>query len=200
MIHTETLKALTTEELVLRAQDDDTGALEELVRRYQKNVYITLYQMAPERNDIRDLTQEALLRMCRSIKSLRNPKTFKYWLNRIMTNLFYDELRKKTRQLSTVSMDESAYEDDDKNPTRDIPDTGDAPERVALGSELDKKIHMAIAALPEQFRTMIVLREIQGLSYEEIASLTSTNIGTVKSRLARARLKLQDDLQPYLRP
>jgi len=196
----EDLRALSTEELVLKAQAEQMSALEELVSRYQKLVYVTLYQLAPERNDITDLTQEVLLRMCRSIKSLRNPKTFKYWLNRIITNLFYDELRKAPRQLRTISLDEPAYDnDDDQSPARDVPDASDMPDKMALNSELDQKIQQAIQNLPEQFRTIIVLREIQGLSYEEIASLTETNIGTVKSRLARARLKLQEVLEPYLK-
>jgi RNA polymerase sigma-70 factor (ECF subfamily) len=196
----EDLKALSSEELVAQAQADSMAALEELVHRYQKLVFVTLYQLAPERNDITDLTQEVLLRMCRSIKSLRNPKTFKYWLNRIITNLFYDELRKTPRQLKTISLDEPAYEtNEDQSPARDIPDASDMPDKQALNSELDRKIQQAIQNLPEQFRTIIVLREIQGLSYEEIASLTETNIGTVKSRLARARLKLQEVLEPYLK-
>jgi RNA polymerase sigma-70 factor, ECF subfamily len=196
----EDLRALSTEELVTEAQAGSMLALEQLVSRYQKLVYVTLYQLAPERNDITDLTQEVLLRMCRSIKSLRNPKTFKYWLNRIITNLFYDELRKTPRQLKTISLDEPVYEgDDDQSPARDIPDVSEMPDKQALNSELDRKIRQAIQNLPEQFRTIIVLREIQGLSYEEIASLTETNIGTVKSRLARARLKLQEVLEPYLK-
>lgn len=196
----ENLKALSTEELIIKAQEGHMGSLEELVARYQKLVYVTLYQLAPERNDITDLTQEVLLRMCRSIKSLRNPKTFKYWLNRIITNLFYDELRKAPRQLKTISLDEPIYEgEDDSSPARDIPDRDEVPDKLALNSELDAKIRQAIQNLPEQFRTIIVLREIQGLSYEEIASLTETNIGTVKSRLARARLKLQEVLEPYLK-
>ena len=173
-------------------------ALEELVKRNQKIVYISLYQLAPERNDLQDLTQEVLLRMCRSIKSLRNVKTFKYWLNRIVTNLFYDELRKKSRRIKPISMDEPQFEDDGYNSTRDIPDKEAMPQELALNSELDRKIQAAISELPEQFRTIIVLRELQGLSYEEIASLTDTNIGTVKSRLARARGRLQEVLKPYL--
>jgi len=201
----ENLRTLSTEEIVTLAQSESQGlsmrALEELVCRQQKLVYITLQQLAPERNDILDLTQEVLLRMCRSIKSLRNPKTFKAWLNRIITNLFYDELRKAPRQLKTVSLDEPIYEQEDSNsaPSRDIPDAQALPEQKALEGELDFQIQKAIQNLPEQFRVMIVLREIQGLSYEEIAALTETNIGTVKSRLARARLKLQEVLEPYLR-
>jgi RNA polymerase sigma-70 factor (ECF subfamily) len=196
----EDLRGLTTEELIGLAQSGQMTALEELVARHQKLVYVTLYQLAPDRNDINDLTQEVLLRMCRSIKSLRNPKTFKYWLNRIITNLFYDELRKMPRQLKTISLDEPVYNDEEEqSPARDIPDSSERPDKVALNSELDQKIQQAIHNLPEQFRTIIVLREIQGLSYEEIASLTDTNIGTVKSRLARARLKLQEVLEPYLK-
>jgi RNA polymerase sigma-70 factor, ECF subfamily len=122
------------------------------------------------------------------------------WLNRIITNLFYDELRKRPRQLSTISLDAPAFEfEEGANPlTQDIPDQKEQPEIRLLEGELDKKIQEAIAALPEQFRTMIVLREIQGHSYEEIASLTHANLGTVKSRLARARLRLQETLKPYL--
>lgn len=194
--------SLSTEELVERAQKDDMKALHELVNRYQRAVYLTLYQLAPERNDIADLTQDVLLRMCRSIKSVRNPKTFKFWLNRIITNLFYDELRKRPRTLRTVSMDEPLFNqaegEDEGSPSRDIPDTGGLPESLAMNAELDEKIREAILNLPEQFRTIIVLREIQGLSYEEIASLTHSNLGTVKSRLARARLKLQEMIAPYL--
>lgn len=197
----EKLRALPTEDLVIEAQTGNMAALEELVLRHQKSVYVTLYQLMPDRSDISDLTQDVLLRMCRSIKSLRNPKTFKYWLNRIVTNLFYDELRKTPRQLPIVSMDANAPYDDDSeghNPTQDIPDRRTLPDTGVLNAELDQKIHDAIASLPEQFRMMIVLREIQGLSYEEIASLTDSNLGTVKSRLARARLKLQEMLKPYL--
>ncbi len=202
----ESLRSLSVEELVLLAQKDSPNskepmrALEELVQRHQKNVYITLYHMAPERNDLADMTQDVLLRMCRSIKSLKNPKTFKYWLNRIITNRFYDELRKKPRQLNTVSMDAPYSGDEDsQSSSRDIPDQSDEPDKLVLNSELDKQVQEAISNLPEHFRTIVVLREIQGLSYEEIAKLTNSNLGTVKSRLARARAKLQETLQPYIK-
>ncbi len=203
----ENLRSLTMEELVVLAQQESKGskesmrALEELVRRNQKNVYITLYHLAPQRNDLADMTQDVLLRMCRSIHSLRNPKTFKYWINRIITNRFYDELRKKPRQLNTVSMDVSysGNGDEGKTSSRDIPDQSEEPEQLILNSELDQEVQAAIKNLPEHFRTIVVLREIQGLSYEEIANLTNSNLGTVKSRLARARTKLQEALQPYIK-
>jgi len=88
--------------------------------------------------------------------------------------------------------------ENESSASRDLPDTGKMPEETTLHKELDEVIRESIDNLPEQFRTVIVLRELQGLSYEEIAELTQTNIGTVKSRLARARAKLQEQIKPYL--
>lgn len=186
-------------DLVRLCQQDDQFALDILIKRNEKIVYNTLYHLDPNRPDLSDLTQEVLFRMARSIKKLRNPDTFKYWLNQIITNLFYDELRRKTRRLPTVSIDEPISEQDYASVvTREIPDIGQIPEESILGSELDEKIKEAIQKLPEQFRIVIVLRELQGLSYDEIAKITKTSIGTVKSRLARARNKLQEHIRPYL--
>jgi len=192
-------KELDQTELVKKCQQDDRLALDELIKRNEKNVYSTLYHLDPNRFDIADLAQEVLYRMAKSVKNLRNPATFRFWLNQIITNLFYDELRRKTRRLATISMD-TPYTDEESeiSATRDIPDVGKIPEETTLGGELDKHIKEAIDNLPEQFRLVIVLREIQGLSYDEIAEITGTNIGTVKSRLSRARAKLQEQIKPYL--
>jgi RNA polymerase sigma-70 factor (ECF subfamily) len=193
-------KNMDMTDLVKKCQENDRIAVEELVRRNEKIVYSTLYHLDPNRTDISDLAQEVLFRMAKSVKNLRNPATFKFWLNQIITNLFYDELRRKTRRLATISMDTPYYEtgDEESSQTRDIPDTAKVPEEKTLGSELDEVIKEAIENLPEQFRIVIVLRELQGLSYEEIAEVTKTNIGTVKSRLARARARLQENIRPYL--
>lgn len=183
----------------MKCQQDDRLALEELVKRNERNIYNTLYHLDPNRSDLADLTQEVLFRMARSVKNLRNPGTFKFWLNQIITNLFYDELRRKTRRLATISMDVPyAESDSDIQAAREIPDIAKIPEERTLGSELDNHIKEAIENLPEQFRIVVVLRELQGLSYDEIAEITKSNIGTVKSRLARARSKLQEQIKPYL--
>jgi len=187
-------------ELIIKCQQDDRLALEELIKRHEKIVYNTLYHLDPNRTDIPDIAQEVLFRMIRAIKTLKKPITFKFWLNQIITNLFYDELRRKTRRLSTISMD-TPYMDggeEETGPSRDIADTGKMPEEKTLNKELDEVIRESINDLPEQFRIVIILRELQGLSYDEIAEITKTNIGTVKSRLARARAKLQDQIKPYL--
>lgn len=187
-------------ELIEKCQTDDMRAMEELVKRYQKIVYSSVYHLLSDKSSIADLAQEALFRMCRSIKKLRKPSTFKWWLNQIITNLVYDELRKKKRRLNTISMDTPIeYDSETRQQTRDITDTDNQPDKTILHTELDEKIRLAIDNLPEQFRTVIVFRELQGLSYEEIASITGTNLGTVKSRIARARSRLQEELQPYLK-
>ena len=95
-------------------------------------------------------------------------------------------------------MDDSANDEEGENPTRDIPDASALPEEKALNQEVSQVIRQAMLKLPEQFRTAIVLREVEGLSYEEIAVITQTEMGTVKSRIARARAKLQELLKPYI--
>ena len=192
-------KKMSLEELVVLAQQDDFKALEELIKREQKNVFASFSYLTQKRENIADLTQEALLRVARNIKSLKNPKTFKSWLNQIVTNLFYDELRKASRRPDIVSMDSA---DDEENSTFSllslIPDKKCKPPEKCMSAELEKIIKKAIFELPEQFRIAIVLRELQGLSYEEIAEATKSSVGTVKSRIARARGKLQEGLRAYI--
>jgi RNA polymerase sigma-70 factor (ECF subfamily) len=172
---------------------------EELVKRHQRTVYSLLYQLAPDWEDTSDLAQEVFIRVWRSINNLRNPASFRGWLTQIVTNLFYDELRKRPRRLPTVSMDDSHGEDGESDgSTRDIPDTGILPDEKILNKEISEVIRQAMLRLPEQFRTAIVLREVEGLSYDEIAVITQTEMGTVKSRIARARTKLQELLKPYI--
>ena len=188
-------KKKTTEELVVLSQKDDLKALEELIRREQKNVFAAFSYLSKKRENVADLTQEALLRLARSIHSLKNPKNFKSWLNQIISNLFYDELRKKQRRPDIVSIDEEENENSIKNR---LPDKKCKPHEKCLSIELEQLIKEAIQDLPEQFRIAIILRELQGLSYEEIANVTNTSVGTVKSRIARARGKLQGELKSYI--
>lgn len=189
----------TDAELVVLTQQKDTAAFEILVRRHQRAVYNLIYQLAPDWNNTSDLTQEVFIRAWKSIHNLRNPRAFRSWLNQIATNLFYDELRRRPKHLNTISMDEGFDSDEhDEGPTRDIADTSALPEENFQRQELINAIQKAMAELPEQFRVAIVLRELQGLSYEEIALLTQSEMGTVKSRIARARTKIQQLLEPYL--
>ena len=189
-------KKMPLEELVVLSQQNDFKALEELIRREQKNVFASFSYLCQKTENVSDLTQEALLRVAKNINSLKNPKLFKSWLNQIITNLFYDELRKTQRRPDTVSLDEEV--DEVPSIKFQILDKKCKPHEKCISSELEKLIRTAIMALPEQFRVAIVLRELQGLSYEEIAAATHSSIGTVKSRIARARGKLQEDLKAYI--
>ena len=189
-------KKMPLEELVVLAQQNDFKALEELIKREQKNVFAAFSYLCTKREEVSDLTQEALLKVAKNIQNLKNPKLFKSWLNQIITNLFYDELRKAQRKLNTVSLDD---ESEDYAPIKfQLLDKKCKPHEKCISSELEKIIKNAILELPEQFRIAIILRELQGLSYEEIAKVTHSSIGTVKSRIARARGKLQEDLKAYI--
>ena len=182
-------------ELVTACQHNDARAFAALYRRYERYVHGLIYQMAPDwRNNREDMTQEVFIKVWRSIAGLKNPKAFKSWLHQLLTNLFYDELRKRPRY-SIVSMDEPGYGDDEfASKTRDIIDESGMPDELAQNRELVERINAAIARLPRQFQNVIVLREVHGLTYETIAQLTKTEVGTVKSRIARARLKIQNQL------
>ena len=190
-------KHKNVEELIKLAVQDDMEALEELVKRNQDSVYASFYYLSNDCQDIMDLTQEALLKMARNIKKLKDPSKFKPWLNQIVTRLFYDHIRSKNRKLKTVPIDKKDDEQDRFNIT-DVPCKECTPEESSLNSELNCIIEKSIQKLPDSFKLAIVLREFQGLSYEEIADITNTNIGTVKSRIARARNKLQEDLKAYI--
>lgn len=191
---------LTNSELVALCQQrlrPDRDAFAELLRRYQSHVDKLLYHLAPDWSDRADLAQEVWIRVYRNIRRLNEPAKFKGWLGRITTNLFYDELRRRKRTRSTLSLD-APLNLEDGSIEWDVPATGPGPVDTLMTQEFYSHLHQAIADLPEVFRTAIVLREIQGLAYEEIAEITGVSLGTVKSRIARARQRLQGDLQPYL--
>lgn len=191
-------RKMTLEELVVLSQQNDFKAMEELIKREQKNVFATFSYLTNKRENVADLTQEALLRLAKNIHNLKNPKHFKSWLNQIVTNLFYDELRKTSRKPDTVSMDDEIDDGTAFSLKSVLQDPKCKPPEKCMSHELEKLIKKAIRELPEQFRIAIVLRELQGLSYEEIAEATNASVGTVKSRISRARLKLQDGLKAYI--
>ena len=191
-------KKLKIEDLIILSQKGDYKALEELVKREQKHIYVTFLYLCKDDTKVQDLTQEALLKMAKNITSLRSPKTFKCWLNQIVMNLFYDDFRKCTK-INTVSVDNDFGTGNYvSNPAIEIPDRQAKPLEKCLSCELENLIKQEIKNLPEHFRVPIVLRELQGLSYEDIAKTMDTNIGTVKSRIARARLRLKESLKDYI--
>lgn len=191
-------KKMAQEELIVLSQQHDLKALEELLRREQKNIFTAFTYLDKKRENVADLTQEALLRIAKNIHTLKNPKTFRSWLNQIVTNLFYDELRKSSKKPEIISIDETDNNGITNPIKNQIPDKKCRPPEKCMSSELEKIIKSEIQNLPEPFRIAIILRELQGLSYEEIAEATNTTLGTVKSRIARARNKLQEELKSYI--
>ncbi len=191
-------KKLNIEKLIELAQQDDLKALEELIKIEQKNVFATFAYLSNKKEDVSDLTQEALLRIAKNIKTLKNPKNFKSWANQIVTHLYYDELRKNLRKPNTISIDSETEENGDLMLKNLLQDKKCKPNEKCLALEIEEIIRAGINSLPEPFKIVIVLRELQGLSYEEIANTTKSSLGTVKSRIARARTKLQQSLKNYI--
>lgn len=191
--------ALSDLELISKCQLGDKPAFKELVKRYQKVVYALFFQLAPEWDDINDLSQEVFIRIFRGIHSLKSPHAFKSWLNQIVINIFYDELKKRPKRSKTVSIDQVfEMEDMESSYHAEIVDKAYLPDELFSNSELKAVLQNAITELPERSRTVIVLRELQGLQYEEIADLLECAVGTIKSRLSRAREKLQELIKPHL--
>ncbi|MBC7823583.1 MAG: sigma-70 family RNA polymerase sigma factor [Candidatus Parcubacteria bacterium] len=191
---------LSNYDLVLQCQTEhrpEKSAFAELMRRYQSHVDKVLYHLAPDWQDRADLAQEVWIRVYRNVKRLNDPIKFRGWLSRIATNLFYDELRKRKRNSSPLSLDAPLTLADGELDW-EIASATPGPEEDLTTREFYDQLNEAIADLPEVFRTTIVLREIEGMAYEEIAELTGVSLGTVKSRIARARHRLQTQLQRYL--
>ncbi|MEL7085593.1 MAG: sigma-70 family RNA polymerase sigma factor [Cyanobacteria bacterium P01_A01_bin.3] len=192
--------ALTTLELISLCQSSlrpNKAAFAELIRRHQPDVNRILYHLAPDWNDRHDLAQEVWLRVFRHLNRLKEPTKFKGWLSRIATNLFYDELRKRKRNRRPLSLDAQIPVSDGEIDW-ELPSDTISPDEALSTQEFYEHLHNAVQNLPESFRQTIILREIQGLSYDEIAEITHVSLGTVKSRIARARARLQDMLKPYL--
>ncbi|MCC0176227.1 sigma-70 family RNA polymerase sigma factor [Waterburya agarophytonicola K14] len=191
---------LSSYDLIVCCQADtqpDKAAFAELLRRYQSHLNRLFYHLAPDWQERADLAQEVWIRVYRNIHRLQDPAKFRGWLSRIATNLFYDELRKRKRVSPPLSLDAPRYVEDGEM-SWELPDNAPSPDDDLATREFYEHLRTAIAQLPETFRTTIVLREIEGLPYEEIAEMTGVSLGTVKSRIARARLKLQSVLQNYL--
>jgi len=194
------LSELSNNELVVRCQRQssrDRPAFEELVSRYQRYVDKLLYHLASDWHDRADLAQEVWIRVYRSIHRLKEPAKFKSWLGRITTNLFYDELRKRKRFKGSISLDAPRYSSDGKYDW-ELPAVDPTPADTMMTQEFHEHLKQAMEELPEVFQKTIAMRELQGLSYEEIANITGVSLGTVKSRIARARARLQEKLKIYL--
>ncbi len=166
-----------------------------LVERYHKQAYNIAYRMAGNHADAEDLTQEAFIRAFRFFGQYRRELPFDSWLYKIMSNVFIDGLRRKPKA-RIRSLDQPVITEDGEA-QMEIADPSSGPEEAVLSGEMDGRIQAALTTLPEAFRLTVIYADIEGLSYEEIAEATNTNIGTVRSRLHRGRRLLRSKLKGY---
>ncbi len=169
----------------------DVNAFETLVLSYEKNVYNLALRMVMNSEDASDMAQEALIRAYNSLASFRGESKFSVWLYRIVSNVCLDFLRSRSRH-PTVSL--SVENDEGEETELDIPDESQSPEALLERRLTRDSVRRGLDALSEEYRQILLLREIQGLSYDEIAETLSMELGTVKSRIFRARKKLCDFL------
>lgn len=181
------------EQLLLeKAKAGDTAAFEELIDSYLKKIFNLAYRIIGDYDDAADLAQDALIRIFRSISGFKEQSSFSTWVYRITTNVCLDEIRKRKNK-KVLSLDEEIHmEDGDLK--RQIMSDDPQPDEVAETEELRSIINNAISSLPEDQRIVISLRDIQGLSYEEISEVLDCPVGTVKSRINRSRQALKNVL------
>lgn len=186
---------IETDELVRRAKDGDMAAFDELVRVFQGPMFNLAYRMVNNREDANDLTQEIFVKMYRSIGKFRGDSRFSTWLYTVAANT----CRSRLRQLRRVSSHETVRLDSnwDEDTTRSIEpvDSGASPVEELERDELKQCVELAVAELPEEFRAIVVMRDLQGLTYQEISGAMECSIGTVKSRLSRARTRVKAELR-----
>lgn len=173
--------------VIRRILDGDADAFELIVNEYQRNVYNLALRMVGDPEDAADMSQEAFIKAYSSLSGFRGDSKLSVWLYRIVSNVCLDFLRKKSRQ-SAVSL--TVEDEDDGDVELDIADEASSPE-VLLERKLTRDaVRRGLDSLPPDMREILLLREIQGMSYDEIAQVLDLEEGTVKSRIFRARKKL----------
>jgi RNA polymerase sigma-70 factor, ECF subfamily len=178
--------------LVEVAQRGDVESFNELVRLFEGRVYNLCYRMLGDADSAADAAQDAFLSAFRNLRSFRGG-SFRSWMLRIATNTCYDVLRVRKRRPS-VSLDIEADDESASSPLQ-IADTAESPDDFSLRRELAAAIQDGLTTLPDEQRIVLILSDIQGLPYEEIAQITNSNLGTVKSRLSRGRARLREVLK-----
>ena len=181
--------------LIRQAQQGDLDAFNRLVLAYQDLAFNVAYRLMSDPAEAQDVTQDAFVSAYRKLDSFRGG-SFKAWLLRIVTNAGYDALRKRKRQ-PVVPLEPLSVDDEEIESPSWIADPGETPEDAAARAELGIAIQHCLDRLAVDFRTVVVLVDVQGLDYAEAAETVGKPLGTIKSRLARARVRMQDCLQSY---
>ncbi len=187
---------LSVADWVRRAQEGDVRAFEQLFQQYQRGIYNTIFQMVRNDADAADLTQEVFVRAYRALPRLQTPEAFTAWLYRIAVNLSRNWLRDRGR-VRVESLELPGEEGEEGN-TREIADPTPDPEAQTQTREMQQRVQKAVAGLSPDHRAVVTMHHLQEMSVEEIARAMDCSIGTVKSRLSRARDHLKRKLAGYV--
>ena len=184
-----------------KLKEGDPAAFDRLVEERTSEIFALLYRLTDDREEARDLTQETFLLAFRNVAQFRGDADLRTWLYRIAVNQARNRWRwwRRRRRERTVSLDEPAGSSDDSPSLGSrLPDDGaEDPERTVLARERERILLTALGSLSRNYREVVVLRDIEGLSYEEVASTLEISVGTVKSRLSRGRLELRRRVEGY---
>ncbi|MEN6304904.1 MAG: sigma-70 family RNA polymerase sigma factor [Armatimonadia bacterium] len=181
-------------DLIVQAQAGDRHSFDQLVARAYPLVFNTAYRILGDHDSAADATQMSFVRAFRSLRTFRRSSSFTTWLYRIVSNVCLDMVRREKRHAQSLTLDSP----EEPLAEREIPDTRALPERTAMDSELQQTVHKALGRLRMEYRTVLIMYDLAGFSYEEIAEMLKLPLGTVKSRLNRARLALREEMEKDL--
>lgn len=190
------MKKLEKEEelkLVKRCLSGEKEALEEFVNLFQKPIFNLAYRLCGDRDSAEDIAQESLIRALENLKHFKGESSLYTWLYRITTNIFYDYLR----QRKELSYDQMVYGEEEETTGLELPDEETSVEKEVERKDIQEIVRREIEKIPSYYRTVLVLYDIEGFTYEEICQILQKPLGTVKSRLNRARQLLKQRLEKY---
>lgn len=182
---------MSDEELVKKVKDGDIDAFEDIIKKYEKKIFSLIYNMLRNENEIEDIAQEVFIKVYKNLDKFHGDSSLYTWIYKIATNLCLDQIKKRK---DIIYMDEKLRVNDDEVEIQ-IPSDEKTQDELYEQKELKQKLEKCIEKLPEKQRAMIVLRDIKGLAYDEIAEILELKLGTVKSQINRARLKLKELLE-----
>lgn len=184
--------------LIRRSQEGDAAAFDLLIKKYEQKIYNLLLRMTANETEANDLFQETFISAWRNIRQFKAKSNFSTWLYRIAVNAVFMMHRKK--KLATVSLDAPVKTSEDDIKRELSIDWSDNPLATLENAELKERLNHAIELLPDQYRTVLLLSDMQGLSNDEIKNILNISLASVKSRLHRARLFLRERLSEYFKP
>ena len=184
---------ISIKKLVEKASRGDLQAFEELLLHYQDRVYSHCLRLTANNDDAQDLAQEVFIRAYRSIKKFRQEADFGTWLHRITVNTWITQLRKK-KKFIFVSLDEPLNTGEGEM-IRELAASEDGPLELVERQELSASVRKALARLTPEYQAVLILREMEGYSYEEIAQILDCSLGTVKSRISRGRRDIKKEME-----